>query len=176
MSSPRALIGRHLLDFRLVRGDHLMARHAEIDAGDSARPGPDPLQRGSRCTACRWRDALCACRRWAEPASTRAPKNSRTASPTLRCAVVKTGELCAADCDAVLESSSRHRAAQDRPRQDDHPENHCNTKPTVHTECGQRQITLLEIHLCLRTGHTTCAPHAPVNPEFANDFGFSILP
>ncbi len=74
----------------------------------------------------------------------REPKNSRTASPIVRCAVVKTGELWVANCDDVLESWAGTVRLRIAPARATAPRIHDNTKPTLHTECRQRQITLLE--------------------------------
>jgi len=95
-------IGRELFDLRLVGGDHLMARHAEVDARDSgvralihADMAVRALHPIGKVHFMGVGDGLHRLGARAEEFPNR-----------VRCAVVKIGEVCAAGWDAVLESSA----------------------------------------------------------------------
>ncbi len=161
-------IGCELLNLRLVGGDHLMAGHAEIDARDSGIRAQvntyvavRALHSVRQMHFVRVRDGLNRFVAGAEKfpnrfghGAMRRREDRRRLRGGLR---RRTGILCG------------HAPAQDRPHEDDHAENYCNAKPTVQTECGQRQITLLEV-ISDRELAILHVPSAPVNPEFQGIF------
>ena len=157
-------IGRELFDLRLVGGDHLMARHAEVDARDSGVRALIHADMAVRALHPIGKVHFMGVGDGLHRLGARAEEfPNRVAHGPMRRGEDRRGLRRRLGRGAGIVGG--HGASQDRPRQDDHPENHCNAKPTVHTECGQRQITLLE-SISDRELAILHVPSAAVNPEF----------
>ena len=162
--ASRAIRGE-FLNLRLVGGNHLMAGHAEIDAWDSgvgtlihADVAVRALHTVRQMNFVRIGDGLNRFVAGAEKlpnrvrySAMRRGEDRRGLRGGLR---GRTGIL------------SAHATAQNRPHEDNHGENHGNAKPTVHTEYGQRQFTLVKMSLDCELA-ILHAVSAPVNPQFS---------
>jgi hypothetical protein len=156
-------VGRELLDLRVVHGDHLMAGHAEIDAGNASVRALIHADMAIRALHAIGEMHFVGVGNGLDGFGARSEElTDRVAHAAMR----------RRENRRRLPGGRRHRAgifrghrpAQDRAPKDDHEKNDCSTKPPVQTERGQRQITLLNTipDSELAILH---APSAAVNPE-----------